>query len=109
MAVSTAASAVADPNVQAGMAAAGYSFNYGSSERSGEASTPNRLPAALKFVEQITRPLSAEEALRSPAVAHGIAALLPLTMALSAAPRTSMLRAVGLAWMPHQTAPSYHS
>ena len=63
-----------NPDDNSAIAAAGYSCIHGSSERSGEASTPTRLPAALKLVEQLTRPLSAEEALRSPAIAHGIAA-----------------------------------
>ena len=62
------------PDASSAIHAAGYSLVHGSAERSGEESTPSRLPAALRLVEAITRPMTVAEALSSPAIAHGIAA-----------------------------------
>ena len=59
----------------ASTAAAGqinYDLLHGRSERGGDGSTA--LPAALRMVEALTRPITAAEALNSPAVAHGLAA-----------------------------------
>ena len=52
----------------------GYDLLNGRSERRMEESTPTKMPAALRLVEAITRPISAAEALSSPAVAQGLAA-----------------------------------
>ena len=69
-----AASEAATSTAQSASTTAVYSFNHGSSEPGGGASTTARLPATLRYIEQLTRPLTVTDALNSPAVAHGIAA-----------------------------------
>ena len=65
------------PNAQSGTSAAmsGYKIQHSSLERVQGDSTPKSLPAALKLIEQITRPMTAVEAVMgSPAMAYGVAA-----------------------------------
>ena len=67
--VATAASYVQSATAAAGLP---YDLLHGRSEQDAGGSAP--LPAALRRVEAITRPITAVEALNSPAVAHGLAA-----------------------------------